>query len=108
MDHYKLTVYRSNSCNNSSNQSELTWIELLDMVEQKSHIFIFTPGEYSSFFGGCGIFRKNNCIPDDVYPAADISLTEKAYIEMVKEGNWLHNQFLIYDDGTDLPLAHYS
>lgn len=108
MDHYKLTIYQSNSCYSLTKQPQLTWIELQDTIRQTSHIFSFIPGPRNSVFGGCGFLRKKNCIPEDVQLAAHISLTKIAYTEMVQEGNCLHDRFLFYDDGKDPPVTHYN
>ena len=106
MDHYRLTIYQADLGNASPSQPVWTWIELQDMEKQSSHIFSFIPTNHQGELGGCGFFRKKDTIPNDVRAAVDISLTKTAYIEMVREGNCLHKQFLLYDDGQDPSLIH--
>ena len=107
MNHYRLTVYKSNAHDNSPNQPKLMWIELLDLSKNISHLFSFLPGDHISAFGGCGFFKKINFIPANVHTTADISITEAVFAEMVKEGNWLHNQYILYDDGMKPASANY-
>jgi len=106
MDHYRLTIYQADPGDSLPSQPVWTWIKLLDMKKQSSHIFTFIPGDHQDTLGGYGFFRKKDTIPDDVHAAADISLTKTAYTEMVQEGNCLHKQFLLYDDGKDPSLMH--
>jgi len=108
LDNYKLTIYKTESDSNILKQKNLTWIELVDMKKQASHIFSFAPGDHYGMFGGCGFFRKKKRMPDNVHSTVDISLTESAYIEMLKEGYGLHKRFLIYDDCLDLPASKFN
>lgn len=108
MDQYKLTVYESLDHNQSSEQPNLTWIELLDMKRETSHIFSFIPGNQLGVLGGCGLFKKNNTIPSNVHTSIRMSLSETTFTEMVKEGNCLHNQFILYDDGKEVQVANFN
>ena len=108
MDHYNLTVYHSSYHCGSAEQSQLTWIELQDKTTQKTHIFSFVPKDLNGGFGGCGYLKKKKSIPEDVQQAVHMSLTKIAFTEMVREGNCLHNRFLFYDDGNDIPPTQFN
>ena len=98
---YRLTIYKSYPGYNCTKPPNMMYIKLQDMANHTSHIFSFTPGDHYGVSGGCGLFRKKQYIPDNVQAAADITLTESVYTEMVQEGNGLENQFLLIDDGKE-------
>lgn len=108
MDHYTLIIYRPQLANNSLEHPEQLWIRLVDNDNQESHIFSFVPGDYFGKFGGCGLFRKKEFLPDIVMETTNISVSKATYQEMVEEGDSLHNQFILYDDFDEIPAEQYQ
>ncbi len=105
MEKYKLIVYQSVTSDNCYSPNQHAWIELIDTHNHVSHVFRYTPGDKVDPSGGYGIFRKMNTIPSRVVETIHIPLTESAFAEMVKEGESLDNQFLMYDDFSEIPLG---